>query len=469
MHLLEENDRIKRSKAVKTLVENEAIKNYSPPEITAAVKKYAMTKLGLGASVRELNRKEVTNIKYKVRGPMEAHLIGSSNLKLDILDSITYLKNQGYLVENYCVPQQSTKGIVFAHPEQLKKLECYGWLTLIDSMHKTNWYDWRLFTLYIHDTFGCWNTGAHFFVSNEDGNIIAEALLIIRNKYCRWSPCYMLLDQSNIEAKSIKQAFPSVIAGEQECQIILCVVHVMRTWIQKIYDKKTRDIMIAVMHKRTKIGCESLVQDAINSCPVSTLQNYIKRNYTKNIHQWGMWARQHSPLLLQVTSTNPLESFHSELKRITSPLYGLIGAMHSIVDVDCKKRSETESAAFDYCIKKVSAYGVDYDILEEIHKFPLPFQQLLIKEACAVTNRLEKGKVVPGLTSLNCHCLFCNRYLLPCKHIFHEHMYGNNLLTADVWKKFQETFEESGFDVYVSQESFIEYEQNEQQKNAENR
>jgi len=83
--------------------------------------------------------------------------------------------------------------------------------------------------------------------------------------------------------------------------------------------------MIAAMHKRTKIGCEGLVQDAINQCSVPSIQNYIKRNYAKTTEKWGLWARQHSPLLLQVTLTNPLESFHSELKKITSSLHGLIG------------------------------------------------------------------------------------------------------------------------------------------------
>ena len=86
---------------------------------------------------------------------METHLIGNSNLKLDISESVSYLTEQGYLVENFRVSQRSTKGIVFAHPEQLKKLERHGWLTLIDSTHKTNRYDWRLFTLYVHDTYGC--------------------------------------------------------------------------------------------------------------------------------------------------------------------------------------------------------------------------------------------------------------------------------------------------------------------------
>ncbi|CAB4382779.1 unnamed protein product [Rhizophagus irregularis] len=48
-------------------------------------------------------------------------------------------------------------------------------------------------------------------------------------------------------------------------------------------------------------------------------------------------------------------------------------------------------------------------------------------------------------------------------------MYGNKLLTTNVWQIFRKIFEESGFEVYESRESFIEYVQTEQQKNAENR
>ena len=166
--------------------------------------------------------------------------------------------------------------------------------------------------------------GAHFFVSNEDADTVSKALKIIRN-YCCWLPRYILSDQSSIEAKGIKMAFPGISAGEQECEVIICVVHVMRTWMTKIYDKKTRDSMVAAMHKRTKIGCEKFIEDAIESCSVPAIKNYIERNYKNNTKQWALWARQHSPLLLQVTSTNPLESYHSELKRLTSSSHGLIG------------------------------------------------------------------------------------------------------------------------------------------------
>lgn len=342
-------------------------------------------------------------------------------------------------------------------------------MTLIDSTHKTNRYDWRLFTLYVRDTYGCWDIGAHFFVSTEDSDTVGKALCLIRNRLCRWSPRYILSDQSSIEAKAVKKAFPGISAGEQECEVILCVVHVMRVWLTKIYEKEPRDIMAAAMHKRTKIGCEKLVQEAIKCSTVPAVRKYIERNYQKNTQQWGLWARQHSPLLLQVTSTNPLESYHSELKRATSSFYGLIGAMHHTVALDNKKRSDSKAAAFDFRIKKISAYGVANDVIEEIHKFPFPFQQLLVKEACSVMSRLEKGKGAPGLTSLDCHCLFCNRYLLPCKHIFHEHTYGTTkLLTTDVWRIFQEMFEESGYEVYEHCELVIEeIARTEQQKKEE--
>ncbi|PKY36375.1 hypothetical protein RhiirB3_458838, partial [Rhizophagus irregularis] len=79
----------------------------------------------------------------------------------------------------------------------------------------------------------------------------------------------------------------------------------------------------------------------------------------------GLMGSSTFPLLLQVTSTNSLESFHSELKKITSLLNG---AVQNIVNIDYKKKSEAEIASFD---------------------------DLIIKEACAVMNRLEKGKGVP--------------------------------------------------------------------------
>ncbi|CAG8478152.1 21056_t:CDS:2 [Gigaspora rosea] len=74
--------------------------------------------------------------------------------------------------------------------------------------------------------------------------------------------------------------------------------------------------MIHAMHKKTQIECEEIVCDAINTCTVQANAKYISRNYQKNSRQWSLWARQHLPLLLQITSTNPLESYNSEIKKL---------------------------------------------------------------------------------------------------------------------------------------------------------
>ena len=196
--------------------------------------------MDLGESVKELRRMEVMNIKYKVRGSLDAHLIGNPKRGSDIQDAISFLKEQGYLVKFYEVSHLSTYDFVFIHPNQLKNLEQHGWLTLIDSTHKTNKYDCRLFTLYIRNSYGCWDVGAHFFVSNEDSDTIMQSLKIVRQFAHHWSPRYFLSDQSNIESNSIKMAFPGLKNGEQEYDIFFCTVHVMRTWMSKIYNKKTR-------------------------------------------------------------------------------------------------------------------------------------------------------------------------------------------------------------------------------------
>jgi len=162
-------------------------------------------------------------------------------------------------------------------------------------------------------------------VDGEDSAIVTNALKIVRRFAPNWSPRYILPDQSAVEANAINKVFRGLEAGEMECSVILCTVHVMRTWMSKIYDDAARNKMILAMHRRTRAGCAENVQQAIELAPTPTVKNYIMKNYANNMEKWALWARQHSPLLLQVTTTNTVESYHSELKTTTSPSHGLMG------------------------------------------------------------------------------------------------------------------------------------------------
>lgn len=110
-----------------------------------------------------------------------------------------------------------------------------------------------------------------FFWSNENCDTVSEALKIIQNSFCHWISRYIFLDQSRIEAKGIRNAFFRISTSEQECEIILCIVHMMRTWMTKIYKKKTHGIMNAMMHKRTKVDCKNLIQEAISNCAIPAI------------------------------------------------------------------------------------------------------------------------------------------------------------------------------------------------------
>ncbi|CAG8800001.1 3168_t:CDS:2 [Cetraspora pellucida] len=242
-HTIDEVDARKHSKFIKKLVHNEAVKDYHPPAIANVVRNEAK-KVYENSGVEYLKTQEVANVKFKLMGSMNSHLIGESRVKADVIKTKSY------------------SGFCFANSEKLKNLMHYSWLTLIDSIHNTNKHDWRMFILYVCDGCGCWNISAHFFVSNENSKVVMLALKIIRKFAPHWNPRYMLLDQSSVEANGIEATFLGSQAGEQEC----------------------------TMHKRTQTGCEDVIRDAIANCPVPAVIRYITRNYLKNTNKWVLWA-----------------------------------------------------------------------------------------------------------------------------------------------------------------------------------
>lgn len=119
--------------------------------------------------------------------------------------------------------------------------------------------------------------------------------------------------------------------------------------------------------------------------------------------------------------------------------------------LDAKKRRDAIRAEHLFRTRRISVEGLDDQTLHHIHGFPLPVQRLIADEAMAVMERLAKGKAPPGMIELDCHCRFFTRYLVPCRHMFHEHIYGKNkILTELAWKAFQDMFAENGMTIYES-------------------
>lgn len=111
-----------------------------------------------------------------------------------------------------------------------------GYLTLMDSTHDTNYPHWQLYTLAVRDTTSKFHMVAHILAMQEDGDIDAEALRVLK-RWCGgkggWNLRYMLTDDSAAEQRAVRLAFLRLIADEQEVTHLLCVFRSEQTLKRK--------------------------------------------------------------------------------------------------------------------------------------------------------------------------------------------------------------------------------------------
>ena len=116
----------------------------------------------------------------------------------------------------------------------------------------------------------------------------------------------------------------------------------------------------------------------------------LQKEWLDSRAQWAMWARQHSQILLQVTTTNPCKACHQKLKRGQGQQKG-DGKYHSIYECvknkdDCRqdviarvKKNVIESTT------RSSTLSATYPLLT---RFPFKIPKLIATEAGEVSARL---------------------------------------------------------------------------------
>ena len=120
--------------------------------------------------------------------------------------------------------------------------------------------------------------------------------------------------------------------------------------------------MAALCNRQTKFGALESTNQAIKLAANPESAKYIEHNWLPEIEKWGNYARDHSPLLLQVTTTNPIEAFHRSLKSLAKitklvirPKYSLAGIIAKIADCTDKYDARARKASYDWSKKKLSA------------------------------------------------------------------------------------------------------------------
>ncbi|KAF8428783.1 hypothetical protein EV426DRAFT_585900 [Tirmania nivea] len=263
-----------------------------------------------------------------------------------------------------------------------------------------------------------------------------------------------MTDDSAIEQRAIRLAFPGLNAGEQEVAHLLCSVHSNRTLLRRLGSNANKHIYQLLKHAMyclTEIKNRELCEEAIVAADEETAK-YIRTYWLQNAPKWAMYARQHSPFLLQTTTTNACEAWHRKLKsgaglskgQVAS--HGIYGMILNIMDAANDVDNRAEVAKSHFRNRKLAVCTKQY---AEIGQLPVPIQKLLAHELDAVEERIAKGKELPRFDeNLRCHCKFHRQYLLPCRHIFHLDT-EIKVLTPVQWKTYLMMFEECGMEVVV--------------------
>lgn len=143
--------------------------------------------------------------------------------------------------------------------------------------------------------------------------------------------------------------------------------------------------MAALYNRRTKIGCHESVEQAIKAAPPNK-KAYIQKEWLKTAADWANYARCHSALLLQVTDTNAVESWHSVLKlncKAAMTRWSLCGLVIHLANeaLDCDQHAIKSEKDFR------SLHFSDATYFPGPFKLPYPVQRLVI-------DKLKEGNLL---------------------------------------------------------------------------
>ena len=262
----------------------------------------------------------------------------------------------------------------------------------------------------------------------------------------------MLTDDSAGEQSAVQKAFLGLSAGELEVSHLLCKVHSHRA-LQKALpgeaNRRCREHLCAALYNRkTKPGCEESIQAAIKEAPPKR-QSYVEKEWWDTRAEWANYTRCHSALLLQVPSTNVVESWHASLKlgvKREMTRWSLLGFIERLANTATQWDRKAAKVEMDFRSLHLS----DTAFFPGMRKLPYPVQQLVLGQLQRGNELLAEGANPRPLSDeLECDCLFFRQYQLPCAHMWQqEHLFGEVLADEEVWNRFVFMFEDCGFEIY---------------------
>ncbi len=202
----------------------------------------------------------------------------------------------------------------------------------------------------------------------------------------------MLTDDSEGEQCAIQKAFCGLIDGEMEVTYLLCKVHILQTIRTKLSGSSNiqvqEHLMAALYNQKTKPECEESIHAAIDAASPRQ-KYYFEKEWWITRADWAHYARCHSALLLQIPSTNSVESWHASLKfKVKKKMrqWSLLGFVKHLANIEVQWDRKTAKTASEFYSKHLS----DKVHWPEMRKLPYPIQKLCLSEQERVLGLITK-------------------------------------------------------------------------------
>lgn len=247
----------------------------------------------------------------------------------------------------------------------------------------------------------------------------------------------MLTDDFAGEQCAIRKAFRGLEEGEMGVTHLLCSVHSDRALQENLAGPacKTaaKHLRAALYNRKTRAGCEESVAAVLGAAPKDK-KRYIEKEWLATMADWGHYARCHSAFLLQVPSTNVVESWHASIKHsVKSEMrsWSLSGLVQHVADKAHQWSSRAEKELQEWSTKHLT----DTWAWPAMRKLPLPVQKLVMGELKEADKLIDAGEPPRELGDHEptCNCVWFRSYCLPRRHLWQMERLWGGVLTPERW------------------------------------
>ncbi|KAK7737393.1 hypothetical protein SLS62_011435, partial [Diatrype stigma] len=159
-------------------------------------------------------------------------------------------------------------------------------------------------------------------------------------------------------------------------------------------------------------------------------RTWLKNKLSGEFERWATYARHHIPALLQISTTSPLEGFHSHLKngfKKIMRVWALQEAVNHTIKIGLKWH---DNANFEALVNSSRKLLLLEGCSAHLGRLPASLQALTMNELRVAQKWSDEDVSAfyqADVQNLRCPCKHWRQWRIPCRHLWLKHLQGDRI------------------------------------------